>query len=67
LGAVSSLPALFYIDISCHRQKGVNQESIRIPHGRRKAAAPWAASSVQNGHLMQPFLFCERTVIDNEI
>ena len=23
--------------------------------GRRTVAAPWAASSVQNGHLMQPF------------
>jgi len=67
LGAVFSLPALFYIDISCRWQKGVNQESIRIPHGRRTVAAPWAASSVQNGHLMQPFLFYERTVIDNEI
>ena len=55
--AVSPLPALFYIDISCHWQKGVNQESIRIPHGRRTVAAPWAASSVQNGHLMQPFCF----------
>jgi len=57
----------FFIDISCRWQKGVNQESIRIPHGRRTVAAPWAASSVQNGHLMQPFLFFERTVIDNEI
>ena len=41
----------------CTRQKGVNQESIRIPYGRRKTAAPWTASSVQNGHLMQPFCF----------
>ena len=57
LGAVFSLPALFYIDISCRWQKGVNQVSIRIPYGRRTVAAPWAASSVQNGHLMQPFCF----------
>jgi len=58
VNVIGRIPAgTFYIDISCHWQKGVNQESIRIPYGRRTVAAPWAASSVQNGHLMQPFLF----------
>jgi len=65
---VSPLPTLFYIDISCHWQKGsepkINPHPAWPPNSGRTLGCIKCSELTPDAAL---FCFCERTVIDNEI